>query len=360
MTRKKLTAKQLNKDLGIELNEIAVSKLGTMHIADVYVLTRILDSVNGFIVAQSTKDDAGLIFFLNEEGWIQTNEITEDGESSESFETYQDLRDHLLENILELSEVNVVLVTSQDVVEDAYEEGVLLDSIIGEDVLEDDEADDEEEFEETVGQLSKSLDELFNKLKKLEDEVEEIEEEDKSDNDEEIKYSLEDIVGLYNLLSNNDFDEDKLKKEVEVEEEEDILEMTLEEFEEFLHNLSDEDEEDNEEIDEEDKETLFNDSFDRSIAYFKDGLNFEVVGIDRNTKLPADQYYVVIQAFDKNGEIIEEEKSDLMQDFSINDLINETEMATEFKQLSGKNDFSHFIMKKVVSKKDERAIWSLK
>lgn len=318
MTRKKLTAKQLNKDLGIELNEIAVSKLGTMHIADVYVLTRILDSVNGFIVAQSTKDDAGLIFFLNEEGWIQTNEITEDGESSESFETYQDLRDHLLENILELSEVNVVLVTSQDVVEDAYEEGVLLDSIIGEDVLEDDEADEDnydEEFEETVSQLNKSLDGLFNKLKKLEDEVEE-------------------------------------------EEEEDILEMTLEEFEEFLYNLSDE--EDNEEINEEDKETLFNDAFDRSIAYFKDGLNFEVVGIDRNTTLSADQYYVVIQAFDKNGEIIEEEKSDLVQDFSINDLINETEMATEFKQLSGKDNFSHFIMKKVVSKKDERAIWSLK
>lgn len=325
MTRKKLTAKQLNKDLGIELNEIAVSKLGTMHIADVYVLNRILDSVNGFIVAKSTKDDTGLIFFLNEEGWIQTNEITEDGNSSESFETYQDLRDHLLENIEELSEVDVVLVTSQDVIEDAYEEGVLLDSIIGEDVLEDDEA--------------------------VEDEA--------VDDNEEIKYSLEDIVNAFNLHSYDDFDEDKLKEEVE--EEEDILEMTLEEFEEFLHNLSDEDEkEDNEEIDKEDLETLFNDSFDRSIAYFKDGLNFEVVGIDRNTKLSADQYYVVIQAFDKNGEIIEEEKSDLMQDFSINDLINETEMATEFKQLSGKDDFSHFIMKKVVSKKDERAIWSLK
>lgn len=316
MTRKKLTAKQLNKDLGIELNEVAVSKLGTMHIADVYVLTRILESVNGFIVAQSTKGDVGLTFFLNEEGWIQTNEITENGDSSLSFETYQDLRDHLLENIEELSEVNVVLVTSQDVVEDAYEEGVLLDEIVGEDVLEDDEADEDnydEEFEEAAHQLSKSLDELFNKLKLEEDE-----------------------------------DED----------EEDILEMTLEEFEEFLQNLSDE--EDNEEIDEEDKETLFNDAFDRSIAYFKDGLNFEVVGIDRNTTLPAEQYYVVIQAFDKNGNIVEEEKSDLVQDFSINDLINETEMATEFKQLSGKNDFSHFIMKKVVSKKDERAIWSLK
>lgn len=325
MTRKKLTAKQLNKDLGIELNEVAVSKLGTMHIADVYVLTRILESVNGFIVAQSTKGDVGLTFFLNEEGWIQTNEITENGDSSLSFETYQDLRDHLLENIEELSEVNVVLITSKDVVEDAYEEGVLLDEIVGEDVLEDDEADEdnyEEEFKEVADKLSKSLDELFNKFDEL----------------------------FNKLKLEEDEDED--------EDEEDILEMTLEEFEEFLQNLSDE--EDNEEIDEEDKETLFNDAFDRSIAYFKDNLNFEVVGIDRNTKLSADQYYVVIQAFDKNGEIIEEEKSDLVQDFSINDLINETEMATEFKQLSGKDDFSHFIMKKVVSKKDERAIWSLK
>lgn len=341
MTRKKLTAKQLNKDLGIELNEVAVSKLGIMHIADVYVLTRILESVNGFIVAQSTKGDVGLTFFLNEEGWIQTNEITEDGNSSLSFETYQDLRDHLLENIEELSEVNVVLVTSKDVVEDAYEEGVLLDEIVGEDVLEDDEAKDKE--------VNYSL-----------------------------EYSLEDVI---NTLDGY-FDKEELDKLKEKKDEvnEDILEMTLEEFEEFLYSLSkEEDEESDDELDEdeavkflhelfgttpddeeEDKETLFNDSFDRNIAYFKDGLNFEVVGIDRNTKLPADQYYVVIQAFDKNGEIIEEEKSDLMQDFSINDLINETEMATEFKQLSGKDDFSHFIMKKVVSKKDERAIWSLK
>lgn len=342
MTRKKLTAKQLNKNLGIELNEIAVSKLGTMHIADVYVLTRILDSVNGFIVAQSTKGDVGLTFFLNEDGWIQTNEITEDGNSSESFETYQDLRDHLKKNIVELSEVNVVLVTSQDVIEDAYEEGVSLDSIIGEDVLEEDETEDD---------------------------------------DEEIKDSLKDIINVLNGFLYDNFDEDKLDKLKEKEEvEEDILEMTLEEFEEFLQNLSDEEEDEtieeefNEEEavkfldelfgttddDEEDKETLFNDAFDRNVAYFKDNLNFEVVGIDRNTKLPADQYYVVIQAFDKNGKIIEEEKSDLVQDFSINDLIKETEIVTEFKQLSGKDNFSHFIMKKVVSKKDEREIWSLK
>lgn len=310
MTRKKLTAKQLNKDLGIELNEIAVSKLGTMHIADVYVLTRILDSVNGFIVAQSTKGDVGLTFFLNEEGWIQTNEITEDGESSESFETYQDLRDHLLKNIVELSEVNVVLVTSQDVVEDAYEEGVKLDEIIGEDILEDDEADNDE---------------------------------------------LEEAIDFLNELFGNSYNKEKLKQDKKDNDSNEEL-ISDEDAEAFLNELFglDEDEEDN------NKETLFNDAFDRNVVYFKDNLNFEVVGIDRNTKLPADQYYVVIQAFDKNGKVIEEEKSDLMQDFSINDLINETEMATEFKQLYKQDNFSHFIMKKVVSKKDERAIWSLK
>ena len=310
MTRKKLTAKQLNKDLGIELNEIAVSKLGTMHIADVYVLTRILDSVNGFIVAQSTKGDVGLTFFLNEEGWIQTNEITEDGESSESFETYQDLRDHLLKNIVELSEVNVVLVTSQDVVEDAYEEGVKLDEIIGEDILEDDEADNDE---------------------------------------------LEEAIDFLNELFGNSYNKEKLKQDKKDNDSNEEL-ISDEDAEAFLNELFglDEDEEDN------NKETLFNDAFDRNVVYFKDNLNFEVVGIDRNTKLPADQYYVVIQAFDKNGKVIEEEKSDLMQDFSINDLINETEMATEFKQLYKQDNFSHFIMKKVVAKKDERAIWSLK
>ena len=96
MAEKTIKVKELNEKIGITKEELNIVDFGENSIENAYIMAKVLESVNGYLVAQSkTKKDFGLVIYLNDMGWISTGKITNDGETITTFETYQDLREYL-------------------------------------------------------------------------------------------------------------------------------------------------------------------------------------------------------------------------------------------------------------------------
>lgn len=327
MAEKTIKVKELNEKIGITKEELNIVDFGENSIENAYIMAKVLESVNGYLVAQSkTKKDFGLVIYLNDMGWISTGKITNDGETITTFETYQDLREYLKNNLSLLSELRIVLVTSEEEVEDCYSEAITLDDIIGEELanedvdLEDEEDEDVEYF--SVDEIAKMFGEDF---------ADEIEEEEELISDEEAITMLDEIFGTKETKSKNE----------ELTTAEKAIKEKLEQ----------------EGIYKNDSKEVIEDDFQRALEFSKDDTNFKVVGIDRNTKLSKDQYYVVMRF--KIGEAeTQSVVSGIEKDFTINDLIKETEKANELLNTMDIRIVHH--LSKVISKKDEREIWAVK